>query len=166
MTKTPCPDCGGLFEETDMAPHPYMGGSPGCWAVFNEVLAREFQDAGYFAAHRMMVDAYAAQHPGDPRNRRAVQSVNIHLAALYLIFEENRADIVPKTLKALATNHKDIFRPLEKPQTFDVTVEDVVDAKDAAEHCALVRKWAENVWRANAAHHEWARRLAKLVATP
>ncbi len=158
-----CPDCGGEFANADIAPHKYMGGSSGCWATFNEIIAREFQDAGYYPAHRMTVDAYAAQHPGDATNRRAVQSVNIHMAALYLTIEKGNADTVPGMLKALAAHHKDKFKPLDKPGAFRMTAKDVVAAKDAADHCKRVREWAADVWRANAANQEWARYLAELV---
>ncbi|MEO1250727.1 MAG: DUF5946 family protein [Pseudomonadota bacterium] len=161
--KEQCPDCGGFFEPSDAAAHKYLGASPGCWAAFNVVMAREFQDAAYFAAHRFTVDAYTAQHPGDPADRRAVQSANIHLAALFLIVEKGRPQNVPALLSALATGHKDKFKPLAEPQPFSITVNDIVAAEDAAAHCERARDWAEDVWRANAVNQDRARELAAIA---
>lgn len=66
-----CADCGISLAPVDTAAHAYLGASPSCWALYGEVLAREYCDPAYFRAHRMTVDAYAAQHPGRAE-RRAV----------------------------------------------------------------------------------------------
>lgn len=155
-----CPDCGGLFAETDAAPHAYMGGSPGCWASFNEVLAREFQDAAYFAVHRFTVNAYATQHPGDQSDRRAAQSIYIHLTALCALFEQNRKiSDIPGLLKTLAKNYKSQFKPLTPPapDCYALTVIDVLKAGNAQQHCKIVREWAQSVWLAFEPHHHVAR---------
>ena len=74
----PCAGCGALVPVTDGPTHPYIGASPGCWAIYGEVLAREYGEYAYPPVHRLTVDAYAAQHPGVP-SRRSIQSVAIHL---------------------------------------------------------------------------------------
>lgn len=167
MSLKPCPDCGAAFEPVDATTHKYLGGSPACWAAFNEVLAREFQDIGYFAAHRFTVDAYTAQHPGDQSDRRAAQSINIHLAALYVLIEEGRDPAYARDLlKTLANKHKDRFKPLAPPAPgdYELSVKDVLAAENAAEHCAIVRQWAQAVWRAWSHQHDVIRSLAQLVA--
>lgn len=157
-----CPDCGGAFDDIDGPTHKYLGGSPGCWAAFNEALAREFQDIAYFKAHRLTVDAYTTQHPGDQSDRRAAQSVNIHLTALYLVIEEERDENYARAaLGALANRYKSEFEPLTPPQRYDMTVNDVLVAETAQDHCRLVREWAHAVWRAWGDHHETARTHAQ-----
>ena len=161
-----CPDCGGEFADNDIMPHPYLGGSAGCWAAYTELLAREYQDSAYFAAHRFTVDAYAAQHPGDQSDRRAAQSVNIHLAALWVLVEEvDSPASIPNVLKSLANNYKDEFKPLSPPapSVYTVTVNNVLAATNAREHGEMCRAWAADVWRAWAPHHETVRDLARRV---
>ena len=69
--------------------HRYIGASAGCWALYGEVLAREYGDyALYVPVHRLTVDAYAAQHPGEA-SRRAVQSVAVHLIRLHFRLERD-----------------------------------------------------------------------------
>lgn len=165
--KESCPDCGADFRPFDGVTHAYLGGSPACWNAYNELLAREFQDQAYFAAHRYSTDAYTTQHPGDQSDRRAAQSVNIHLTALYALIEEGRdASYGPHLLKTLANEHKDKFQPLEPPlpDAYTITVKDVIAAKTAKEHIDIVNEWARDVWRAWERHHETARTLARLIA--
>jgi len=59
-----CFGCGGLFPDVSGPTHRYMEATPGCWAAYGEVLARQYVDAGYATAGQMTVDAYAVQHPG------------------------------------------------------------------------------------------------------
>ena len=71
--------------------HRYMESSPGCWAVYGEVLAREYSDPAFTGVHRHTVDAYAVQHPGKP-SQQSIRSVGIHLVRLCLILERNFSD--------------------------------------------------------------------------
>ena len=82
---TPCPGCGDLYPAFDGATHAYIGASAGCWAVYTEVLAREYQDMRFMRVHQQTVDAYTVQHPG-VEERRATRSVAVHLISIYLIF--------------------------------------------------------------------------------
>ena len=82
----PCVGCGALVPDVAGPTHPYIGASRGCWAIYGEVLAKEYGEYGYPPVHGLTVDAYAAQHPGTP-SRQAIQSVAVHLIALYLVLE-------------------------------------------------------------------------------
>lgn len=53
-----CVGCGGLFPEMDGPTHRYMESSPGCWAAYGEVLARE---RGARALNR--VDLWRSRRP-------------------------------------------------------------------------------------------------------
>ena len=82
-----CPGCGSRLPAIEGPVHAYMTSSPACWAAFNAVMAREYSDPGLMAVHRLSVDAWAVQHPGDG-SRRAIQSVGLHLARLMVQIEQ------------------------------------------------------------------------------
>lgn len=50
-----------------------MLGSAACWRGYGEFLAAQYLDPQWMRFHQIVVDAYAAQHPGDD-DPRAVQS--------------------------------------------------------------------------------------------
>jgi hypothetical protein len=160
---SPCPGCGGLFADTDGPTHAYIGASPGCWAVYGKVLAKEYGEYRYPAVHRLTVDAYAAQHPGTP-SRRSIQSVAGHLISLYLVLKRGldakRATAAIR--EAVAQSGR--FLWLEPPPSLGaLTVLDVARAADLAEHVRLVEQWANSVWDAWAEHHETIRKWALML---
>jgi hypothetical protein len=155
-----CPGCGALVPESDGPAHRYIGASPGCWAVYGEVLAREYEDVRYGRVHRLTVDAYAAQHPGVP-SPQSVQSVAVHLLALHAIFE--RGVPLPQAKQVLqeAVKRKREFRWLDPPGFLgEVTVLDVHAATDPEQHEVRVHQWARAVWQAWAEHHHTIRSWA------
>lgn len=165
MTHAPCPDCGAAFAPADIAPHAYLGGSTGRRAAFSEVMALEFQDPAYFPAPRLSVDAYAAQPPGDPSDRRAIQSATVRLAAPYVLLEEGRDAVQARArLTPLAAACKDRFRPLAPPapEAYALTVKDALAAAGAP--IAVVRRWAGDVRRAWAAPQDRVKGLARLAS--
>jgi Family of unknown function (DUF5946) len=78
--------CGAEFEAITGSTHPDMLSVPGCWKMYGEILAREYQDSRYMKSHRLTVDTYAAQHPGVD-TAQARNSVGIHLTRLCLILD-------------------------------------------------------------------------------
>ncbi len=156
-TDTICPGCGGRFPATVGGPvHRYMESSPGCWAVYGEVLAREYGERAYYEMHKFTVDAYAVQHPGRP-SPQSIQSVGVHLIRLCLMLEQG-ADAGHATKMMQTAADKTAFRWLEPPPSRgEITVADVHRAASAAEHAALVRAWANSAWNAWAAHHATVR---------
>ncbi len=85
MASVACVGCGALFEDREGPTHRYMESSPGCWALYGEVVAREYLDfLAYGALHRLTVDTYAAQHPG-LLSPQSIQSVALHLMSLSLV---------------------------------------------------------------------------------
>ena len=162
MSVIPCVGCGALVPARDSATHPYIGASPGCWAIFGEVLAREYGEYGYPAVHRLTVDAYAAQHPGTP-SRRSIQSVAVHLISLHLILEHGLASEQATGAIRDALRHRGQFVWLDPPDsTGPVTILDVRAARDVTEHEHLVWAWARSVWKAWSPHHEAIRNWASL----
>ncbi|MEP9360880.1 DUF5946 family protein [Sphingomonas sp. KR3-1] len=143
MSETACCGCGGRFPDIAGPTHPYMLSSPGCWAAYGEVLAREYADPALFAAcHRLTVDAYAIQHPGNADDPRAVRSVWLHFAALHAVFAHGYAlDAATGLLQRLAGQD---FPALPGPAPiWEVTLADL----NAADHAAEMRRWAEGAYR-------------------
>lgn len=66
--------------------HRYLTASPACWRSFSQLLATIYSAVDRLAFRQLVVDAYAAQHPGEGR-REPVQSVGIHLMTLSLFLE-------------------------------------------------------------------------------
>jgi hypothetical protein len=144
-----CPGCLAEFQKTTDEPisHPYIGALPECWSIFNEILAKEFSDPEYFKVHRITVDAYCASHIGDQNDRRARQSANLHLMALYLMFEEKKEgkDIL-SFLKKMTETKRDWPPLLQRDHSQWLTVKDVIQARDAFSHSIRITEWGNSVW--------------------
>jgi len=153
MTLLPCIGCGAMFPASDGAVHRYMESSPGCWAAFGEVLAREYSDAAYALAHRLTVDSYAVQHPGRP-SPQSIQSVSLHLVSLCLVLEHHVS--MQHATEVLQESGKDKsgFVWLDPPlMRGEVTIANVKTAENAKQHVELVWAWAKSAWTAWSGHH-------------
>lgn len=109
------------------------------------VAEREFSDPAYFAVHRITVAAYSLQHPA-PSSEHAVA---VHLEALRGAVDRGlEAGSLARHVRwASAALRRRPSGPLVPPaHRGALTIADVVAARDAAEHCALVRRWAGQVW--------------------
>jgi Family of unknown function (DUF5946) len=162
MTSTPCPGCAVELPDTDGAVHPYIESSPACWARYGELLAREYENPDYMAAHRLTVDTYAVQHPGKP-SAQSVQSVAVHLISLHCVLEEGMAHRQATAfLKVCADSGRFHWLNPPSPQ-YKLNVLHPLAAASAAEHTVKVREWASAAWEAWGAHHETIRKwVAKL----
>ncbi len=149
-----CPDCGIQLPAQGMPRHPYLGGSASCWALYTEVLAREYSEPLLMkSGHRLTVDAYCAQHPGKAE-RRTIQSVWVHLGGLYLTLERGLADDFARRIIGMLTRETGALAWLTPPpQLGDCTVVRVARAQSNAEHEEAVRVWARDVWGAWRPHH-------------
>ena len=96
----------------DGAVHPYVGASSACWTRFAELGVT--LPAGGTPLRRLVTDAYMVQHPGVPE-RRAIQSVGLHLVALSLVLEGGLPpDLLSATLQR-ALERPPAWRWLEPP---------------------------------------------------
>jgi len=155
-----CPQCGAITPPSDIEGHPYFEASRGCWASYGEVLAREYSDPLFFKNHRQTVDAYALQHPADD-DPRAIQSVNIHLIALTLLYGANLpAAKIPKIMDSIVQKNRETdhgFKRLIPPENLGtITVTNVVSLNKLQAHLNGVDHWARNVWKAWEIHHDVA----------
>lgn len=157
MIQVKCMGCGASFDDIEGPVHRYMESSPGCWAVYGEVLAREYSDPTYYEVHRLSVDAYAVQHPGSP-SRQSIQSVGVHLIRLCLFLEHGLSAEDANDAMLEAAKLKHTFTWLEPPESLgSITVADVARARTAAEHKQAVRAWAQSAWDAWSSHHDTIR---------
>jgi uncharacterized protein DUF5946 len=154
-----CPGC-GVVGAADGPTDPYGGASPACWALFLEVTAREYGALRYPAVHRLVVDAYMAQHPGyaTPAGRR---SVVVHLVGLCLTLERDLDDAhVRRIMGSVFPGKPDVAPLAPVPPLGEVTVASMLDAPDLDAHVARARAWAQAVWRAWAPFHAQVRAWA------
>ena len=135
-----------------------MESSPGCWAVYGEILAREYGNPALFdRVHRLTVDTYAVQHPGRP-SPQSIQSVALHLISLCLILEHGATPPAATTALQAASRHKGCYVWLPPPASLGtLTVADVWPAAAPDAHEEVVRRWAEDVWAAWWPHHATVR---------
>ncbi len=140
-----CPACGLLTPDNDGPTHAYMSPNAPCWAMYGEVLAREFSDTGYYRSHRLLTDAYCAHH-SISSDRRARQSINIHLAGLMMHFEDGAdAKTIVNFLRKAARVSE--FAMLTIPSNGEsVTIEAIFAATNVDEHSQEVDKYARKVF--------------------
>lgn len=159
-----CPDCKVALRPQPGPVHPYFGASPSCWALYGEVLAREYSSPKLMKIHRLTVDAYAVQHPGTPEPR-SIQSVWVHLAGLYLTVERDLShDFARRVIGALAGNSGRLTWLQPPGDLGAITVAYVADAGDASAHEEAVRRWAQVAWAAWGPHHQTIAAVADQVA--
>lgn len=155
-----CMWCKGAFPDGDGPVHKYMESTPGCWAAFGRVLAREYEDQRLFPVHRLTVDAYAVQHPGVP-SRQSIQSVGVHLVRLCLFLEHRLAPERANEAMLAAASHKSRYQWLEPPESLGLlTVADIEAASSVEEHLCTVRNWAAQMWQVWSPHHSTVRAWA------
>jgi hypothetical protein len=150
----PCPGCGLVAGPDDGPTHVYIGSSPGCWAMFNELMTAGAGDA---LAGQLAGDTYAVQHPG-LIERRAVQSVCVHAINLCARLERNRPEKTMQDLLRAALEHPDWWRPFNLSTPIGtITVADVLAEHDLEARAATARAWAADIWAACEPHHELVR---------
>ncbi len=164
-SKLACTGCGAEVPDLEGPGHAYLGTVPGCWALAGQVFAREYSDAAYAKVHGLTVDAYAAQHQGEPE-RRTVQSLCVHLVGLHLAIDHAMPLDATRLAKARLLELQPEFEWLVLPETPDwMTITDVITAGSAIQHNETVSAWARSVWAAWSPHHEivgrWARPLLR-----
>jgi len=171
-----CPFCGLRTEKNDGPTHKYLVSSPGCWNVYGEVLAREYQDYRFFKYHDVTVDAYALQHPGE-KSKQTINSANIHLASLYAFFSLGHDASALSRIKQLIAGKKlgdklgkkhvkkhvkklgnmPPLKWLDPPEDLTgITVASLLSVNNPGEYHAKLIEWAYFVFRKWEAHHDTA----------
>ena len=143
MTSEACAGCGVQLPPFDGPVHRYMVSSPSCWQVFGQVLTREYGDAAFMASHRLTVDAYAVQHPGDP-SPQSIQSVAVHLISLYAMLELQFSFAAATQLMRQSADRRRFDWLEPPPQRGERTVASVLTARTPGQHARAVRRWAQS----------------------
>ncbi len=151
-----CPGCGANFPATQGPIHRYMTSSPGCWAAYGQLLAAEYSDPVLLATHRLSVDTYAVQHPGDT-SRQAIQSVGLHLARLFVQLSSKPKPKETNDVMLNLSKGKASLKHLSPPPRFTMTLLDVAPLIDSPQHPSAVRAWARATWNDWALHHDYIR---------
>jgi hypothetical protein len=160
--KIKCYGCGAWVDNIEGQPHKYIGATQGCWNLFEQILVKEYGEYQYPAlTHKLTVDTYAIQHPGQPE-RRSIKSVNVHLVSLYFIFVKKVSGSEATEMMGKLISNKPKLEWLEPPvPNGHKTVIDVLTANNWEEHEKIVREWAEDVW--NCWYSKHGQTIEKLV---
>ncbi len=143
--------------------HPYLGASSGCWLLYSALLAREYSSFDA-EVHRVSVDVYAVQHPGDP-SPQTVQSLCVHLVAMCLTYEHGwDSDRIQRVMGDMSKRRYFEILWLEPPtRRYPMTVIDLLDAETPDAYREAVRRWGRSTWGLWSAHHPQVRSWARSV---
>jgi hypothetical protein len=135
--------------------HRYMTSSVACWWAFGELLATCYGDESRLSFRQLIVDAYAAQHPGQGQ-REQVQSVGIHLMTLCMFLEHGVEPSLGSDLHQRMIR-RPAFHRLTPCDVSDVNVLHVPLGSSAAEAKARAYEWGQAVWDLYSADHDTVR---------
>lgn len=130
MKTEPCPGCRAELPTFDGPTHRYIGASAGCWDVYTRALADD-PPLGSGQGVPLVVDAYAAQHPGDG-SPQATQSVAVHIVVLHAATHHGvgAGELVRLRTRIVEWGRRQggLPRLLPVPARWDLTIHDVVAA--------------------------------------
>lgn len=149
-----CPECGadGAADEEE------------CNRLFQEVVGREFSQPELFHVHRLTVDAYSLQHPG--QYMKSAKSAAAHLTGMCWAMEGQDDPSISHALSRFLDGAPKLVRPEPVPPgraRGGLTIADVHSAEDSEQHIQRVKEWARGAWASWAQHHEQARRWVEEV---
>ncbi|HKY47493.1 MAG TPA: DUF5946 family protein [Acidimicrobiia bacterium] len=127
-----CPGCQASLEPVDGPTHRYIGASPACWRIYTTLLGGGYAVVGGDRYGSLLVDAYAAQHPGVD-SQQARQSVAVHLVTLWAILKAE-ADVekaIDIRVRAVSVGKRTGgFQWLEPaPSSYPLTVADLTSTE-------------------------------------
>jgi hypothetical protein len=122
-------------------------------------MGREYSIPELMEVHRLSVDTWAVQHPGDG-TRRAIQSVGLHLARLMIQIEDELPADQAHAAMLRFTARKAELPELPPRRAYALTIADVVHAAEPHDHRCAVRRWARTTWDDWADQHDFIRAWA------
>lgn len=109
--------------------------------------ADELTRFGYPDAHRLVVDAYMAQHPGDGHDRRDRQSVFFHLASICALTERSLPlGFASRLLSRLTEGRPELPLLTRSSSPGELNVLHMVGAADLDDYTSRAQEWAAAVW--------------------
>jgi hypothetical protein len=124
------------------------GGTAACRALFDELIARDFSHVLYGRHHRLMVDAYAVQHPDE--FCRSARSLVAHLGGLCCALEFSSQPRVLEALRRWIERDEVTEKPPLPTARGAVTIADARAAGDPMAYGEVVQRWARSAWDAYA----------------
>ncbi|MCA9874798.1 MAG: hypothetical protein KC441_14105 [Anaerolineales bacterium] len=160
MTSTPletCPGCLVQLPAVGGPTHRYIGASGACWDLFAALSNGGSPPLAPGPLNGLLVDAYAAQHPGVPSNQ-SIQSVAVHVLVLYGILDKELSPELALTIRLKAVSDRapkhGRYRWLTPPDfTGSITVADVAAQPTPAARTTLVNRYIHEVWSRWSAGH-------------
>jgi hypothetical protein len=159
-----CPGCGVLLRRRSGPLHAYLGASSACWEAYQRLARPSSVRPDSPRVRRLLQDAYAAQHPGEPAVR-SVRSIAVHLMDLCALLERagDVGNAVPVPGRTSPRRALDLHW-LEPPRRRGrLTVVDALDPRPSDRRADQVEAWASQVWAAWEPHHETVRRWLDAV---
>lgn len=149
-----CPGCEALLPPSNNeATHRYIGASPACWALYSALCNAGEPPLAPTPFEPLLVDAYAAQHPGTP-SPQAIQSVAVHLLVLYGVLQQGEAPSQSLWLRRRALRERGHFHWLTPPSfAGSLSVADIVQGPGPAARSELLARYVEAVWQRWSAQH-------------
>ena len=152
IAETECSGCGVTV----------AGGSDACQLLFDELIARDFSDATYFACHRLLVDTYCLQHPD--KYCVSFKSLAAHLMGVCWSLEHGGSRAVPSaSIRQWVERHPHLPKPKLPSSRGSITIATVTAAPDVLAHRDRVDEWARATWDAYAELHGHAREWTTLA---
>ncbi len=149
-----CPGCGVHLPQGTEVAHRYIGATSGCWDIYSNLLNAGEPPLAPHPMNCLIVDAYAAQHPGTP-SPQSIQSVAVHLLALYGVLVKNVSPenvlwIRRRALRLQGAQSKHArFEWLTPPDELGrMTIVDVIEGSTPTERTELAGRYVETVWDA------------------
>jgi len=136
-----------------------IGGRDGCQALFDALTAHAYADLTYASMRDLAFDTYCMQHL--ETYCRSAKSYAAHLTRLCCGLDCAGDPHVYDAIQHWLNGSVKIAKPQELSQLGTMTVVNVRDASNAAEHIRLVRAWAASVWEAYRSQHDLAHEWIK-----
>lgn len=155
----PCPDCRALLSPLDGPTHRYLGASSACWTLYANLHNGGEPPLAPSPYNNLLVDAYAAQHPGVPSDQ-AIQSVAVHTITLYGVLErgvslEQTLWLRLRPLREQKSSKRGRFHWLTPPSfAGTITIAEIVAVPTPTARSQKVKGYAEQVWSLWAQAHE------------
>lgn len=144
-----CPGCYAQLVPVDGPTHRYIGASAACWDLYTRMLAGD-PPLTPGARVSLLVDAYAAQHPGGS-SPQATQSAAIHLVVLEAVLARRFPieHVVDLRVAAVEVGRERGGYPKldPVPSTWEITIGDVASPHDVTERSSRFGRYVESVWR-------------------
>jgi hypothetical protein len=142
-----CPGCGVELPASDWPLDRPVNASPACWHLCTEVTAHEYRHLAQLGRyHQLTVDAYGAQHAGEPT---PAISTAFSLIGLHLALDEGWSGTAVRAAHQWIAERRPGWPAFTPPTAGEwMTVANVAASTTPSEHAERVEAWAASAWEA------------------